>query len=85
MVHSGYEASAVDHTFSSFGGLFATAKAVLFDAYANPRAEKRLVEESKKPHGPALHLVQLGLAEDVTEETGDGAGGKRSIRLKQTA
>ena len=79
MVHSGYEASAVDHTFSSFGGLFATVKAMLFNAYANPGAQARLADEAKKPHGPAKHLVQLGLAEDV--ETEDG---KRSYRLKQT-
>ncbi|MFN9124787.1 MAG: adenosyl-hopene transferase HpnH [bacterium] len=78
MVHSGYEASAVDHTFSSFGGLFSTAKAILFNAYANPGAGKRLADEAKKPHGPAKHLVQLGLAEDV--ETADG---KRTYRLKQ--
>ena len=78
MVHSGYEASAVDHTFSSFGGLFSTAKALLFNAYANPGAGERLADEAKKPHGPAKHLVQLGLAEDV--ETADG---KRTYRLKQ--
>src|SRR5688572_16244904 len=33
MVHSGYEASAVDHTFSSIGGFFATVKATLFGRY----------------------------------------------------
>jgi hopanoid biosynthesis associated radical SAM protein HpnH len=80
MVHSGYEASAVDHTFSSFGGLFATAKAMAFNAYANPGAKGRLVDEARKPHGPAKHLVQLGLAEDV--ETPEG---KRTYRLKQAA
>jgi len=78
MVHSGYEASAVDHTFSSFGGLFATAKAILFNIYANPGAKARLAEEAKKPHGPARHLVQLGLAEDV-----EATDGKRSYRLIQ--
>ncbi len=78
MVHSGYEASAVDHTFSSFGGLFATAKAILFNTYANPGAETRLADEAKKPHGPARHLVQLGLAEDV-----EATDGKRSYRLIQ--
>ncbi|MFN5495477.1 MAG: adenosyl-hopene transferase HpnH [bacterium] len=78
MVHSGYEASAVDHTFSSFGGLFSTAKALLFNAYANPGAGERLADEAKKLHGPTKHLVQLGLAEDV--ETADG---KRTYRLKQ--
>jgi hopanoid biosynthesis associated radical SAM protein HpnH len=33
MVHSGYEASAVDHTFSSLAGFFATVKATLFGRY----------------------------------------------------
>jgi len=80
MVHSGYEATAVNHTFSSFGGLVATVKAMVFNAYANPGAKERLAEEARKPHGPARHLVQLGLAEDV-----EGADGKRSYRLKQTA
>ena len=43
MVHSGYEASAVDHTFGSLKGLFATARAVLFGgAYADPDALKAL-------------------------------------------
>jgi len=65
MVHSGYEASAVNHTFSSFGGFFATAKAVLFDRYANPGASRRLAEERAKPHGPIAHLVQLGIAPDA--------------------
>ena len=80
MVHSGYEATAVNHTFSSFGGLVATVKAMVLNAYANTGAKERLAEEAMKPHGPARHLVQLGLAEDV-----EGADGKRSYRLKQTA
>ena len=58
MVHSGYEPSAVDHTFASFGGMWGTVKAMLFNTYANPAARQRLAEEAKKPHGP---LVQLGI------------------------
>jgi hopanoid biosynthesis associated radical SAM protein HpnH len=65
MVHSGYEASAVDHTFSSFGGLWGNIKAMLFNRYANPAAQQRLDEEKAKPHGPMAHLVNLGLADDV--------------------
>ena len=80
MVHSGYEATAVNHTFSSFGGLLATVKAMVFNAYANPSAKRGLEEEARKPHGPALHLVQLGLAEEIA-----GTDGKRVVRLKQTA
>src|ERR1700745_1257990 len=41
MVHSGYEASGVDYTFSSLKGLFETAKA-LFNNYADPGAQKLL-------------------------------------------
>jgi len=65
MVHCGYEPSAVDHTFASFGGMWSTVKAMLFNTYASPRARRRLEEEKTKPHGPMAHLVQLGLAEDV--------------------
>ncbi len=56
MVHSGYEASAVHHTFASFGGLYGTVKAMLFNTYANPKAMKRLKSEAQKPHGPLAHL-----------------------------
>jgi len=58
MVHCGYEPSAVHHTFASFGGLWGTVKAMIFNRYANPRAQQRLNEEREKPHGP---LAQLGL------------------------
>jgi hypothetical protein len=53
---------------------------MVFSAYASPRAEARLAAEARKPHGPARHLVQLGLAEDV-----EGADGTRRFRLKQPA
>ncbi len=59
MVHCGYEPSAVDHTFSSFGGLWGTIKAMVFNTYASPRATKRLKEEESKPHGP---LAMLGIS-----------------------
>jgi len=65
MVHSGYEASAVNHTFASFGGLFATVKAMVFNTYANPVARKKLDDEKTRPHGPIAHLVQLGFATDI--------------------
>ena len=47
MVHCGYEASAVDHTFASFGGLWGTLKAMIFNRYANPGAAKKLRETEK--------------------------------------
>src|SRR5580658_3922252 len=40
MVHSGYEASAVAHTFASIGGLLTTARAVLFNQHKDPEAEQ---------------------------------------------
>lgn len=65
MVHCGYEPTAVNHTFASFGGMWATIKAMVFNTYANPAAKQRLREEARKPHGPLAHLVQLGFAGDV--------------------
>jgi len=59
MVHCGYEPSAVDHTFASFGGLWGTIKAMIFNTYTNPAAATRLDAEKAKPHGP---MVQLGIA-----------------------
>src|SRR5580693_8665978 len=56
MVHSGYEASAVDYTFGSLKGLWATAKATFFPAYPDATAMREL--EMEKPHSP---LVQIDL------------------------
>ncbi len=58
MVHCGYEPSAVDHTFSSVGGLWGTVKAMLSSGYSSPQAAKELDEAKAKPHGP---LAQLGV------------------------
>lgn len=69
MVHCGYEPSAVDHTFASFGGLFGTVKAMLASSYINPDAAARLAEEAKKPHGP---LVQLGVSVKKPAQTQAG-------------
>ncbi|MCZ6834831.1 MAG: adenosyl-hopene transferase HpnH [Planctomycetota bacterium] len=70
MVHCGYEPTAVHHTFSSFGGLFGTIKALLFNVYANPGAKQRLKEALKKPRSPLARLVELGLADDVKDKAG---------------
>lgn len=59
MVHSGYEATAVDHTFASFGGMWGTIKAMIFNTYANPAAKKRLKAEESRPHGPLAALANL--------------------------
>ena len=48
MVHSGYEASAVDNTFGSIKGLFHAAKATLFGGtYANAEALEALDREDE--------------------------------------
>jgi hopanoid biosynthesis associated radical SAM protein HpnH len=70
MVHCGYEPSAVNHTFSSFGGLYATIKATIFDRYASPAARQRLDEQAPRPRGPLARLVELGFAEDLRGSAG---------------
>jgi len=50
MVHSGYEASAVDDTFGSIKGIMRAAKATLFGgAYKDPEAEKSLSDNFGGP------------------------------------
>ena len=72
MVHCGYEPSAVDHTFSSFGGIWGTVKAMVFNSYVNPKAAAGLREEAEKPHGPA---AMLGLTvEGESVETREAVG-----------
>ena len=71
MVHCGYEPSAVDHTFASVGGMFATVKAMLASSYVDPGAAAALAEEARKPHGP---LVQLGISVKKTERVMETAG-----------
>ena len=68
MVHCGYEPSAVNHTFSSLGGMLAMIRGMIFATYRDEQALRSLEEESQRPHGP---LVQLGLAE-VTPGDQDG-------------
>jgi hypothetical protein len=55
MVHSGYEASAVNATFSSLGGFLATVKATLFTGYRDKEAERML----EQPEAPVHPLVQI--------------------------
>ena len=55
MVHSGYEASAVNETFGSLRGFLDTVKATLFNRYDDPGAF-RLLEE---PASAAHPLVQI--------------------------
>lgn len=64
MVHSGYEASAVNDTFSSLRGFLATARATLFSRYRNPAA-LTMMEESFRPVHAYNPLVQLQHPEPV--------------------
>jgi hopanoid biosynthesis associated radical SAM protein HpnH len=71
MVHSGYEASAVDHTFSSLGGLLATAKATLFGgSYKNDAALAALDEAASNDHLPVVPLTMNGVKRDSRETVG---------------
>ncbi len=68
MVHSGYEASAVDHTFGGLGGLWQTVKAMLHTTYADPDAVALLNEPAKPVHA-FNPLVQIESSKTQMEET----------------
>jgi hopanoid biosynthesis associated radical SAM protein HpnH len=68
MVHSGYEASAVNETFSSLRGLLATARATLF-TYHKDEAAARLLDEPVRPVHSYNPLVQIQEASSELEET----------------
>jgi hopanoid biosynthesis associated radical SAM protein HpnH len=58
MVHSGYEASGVDYTFSSLKGLLVTAKSMLFAKNEDEEA-LRMLNEPAKPVHSYNPLVQI--------------------------
>ena len=68
MVHSGYEASAVDHTFSGLGGLWATIKSGLSTTYADADALEMLNEPVQPVHA-FNPLVQIESSKTQMEET----------------
>ena len=68
MVHSGYEASAVDHTFSGLRGLWATIKAELSVKYDDPDALAMLNEPVQPVHS-YNPLVQIEPPKTQFEET----------------
>ena len=68
MVHSGYEASAVDHTFSGLRGLWATVKAELSTTYADADAMEMLKEPVRPVHS-YNPLVQIETTSAQMEET----------------
>jgi hopanoid biosynthesis associated radical SAM protein HpnH len=65
MVHSGYEASAVNDTFGSVSGFLATLRAALFNRYEDSSA-LRLLDEPVRPAHALNPLVQI---ENIPEET----------------
>jgi hopanoid biosynthesis associated radical SAM protein HpnH len=68
MVHSGYEATAVDYTFSGLRGLWASIKAEFSTKYADPDALTMLNEPVKPVHS-YNPLVQIDSGESQLEET----------------
>ena len=68
MVHSGYEASAVNDTFSSLRGLLATAKATIFTRHKDEHALK-LLNEHVRPVHSYNPLVQIEESSSQMEET----------------
>jgi hypothetical protein len=58
MVHSGYEASAVNDTFGSLRGFLATARATLFSRYRDEQA-RALLNEPVIPAHARNPLVQI--------------------------
>jgi len=64
MVHSGYEASAVNDTFGSLRGLVATARATLFSSHKDQAALKLLQQPSRPVHAyNPLVQVQVDVAQ----------------------
>ena len=68
MVHSGYEASAVNETFSSLRGLLATVKATLLTSHKDEHALK-LLNEHVRPVHSYNPLVQIEESSSQLEET----------------
>ena len=68
MVHSGYEASGVDYTFSSLKGLWQTARATLFTKNQDDEA-LRMLNEPIKPVHSYNPLVQIDGNPSKFEET----------------
>jgi hopanoid biosynthesis associated radical SAM protein HpnH len=63
MVHSGFEASAVNDTFGSLSGFFATVRATIFTKYRDREA----LEILEEPVHSSTGLVQLGGSKNESE------------------
>jgi hopanoid biosynthesis associated radical SAM protein HpnH len=64
MVHSGYEASAVDYAFGSIKGFVAMAKSALFGSYKDEDA-KALLNQTYRPVHSYNPLVQIRAADET--------------------
>lgn len=78
MVHSGYEASAVDYTFS-FKGIFATIRAML-SRYPDNEAAREVAAE--KAHGPLVQISELP-ARPTLKGTEVAVGGQLAGGIEQ--
>ena len=68
MVHSGYEASAVNDTFGSLNGFLATVRATFSSKYDDPEAATMLKEHVRPVHS-YNPLVQIASKTEQLEET----------------
>jgi hopanoid biosynthesis associated radical SAM protein HpnH len=68
MVHSGYEASAVDYTFSGLRGIWAAAKSAFAGNYGDSDA-LALLNEPTQPVHAYNPLVQINSSKSQLEET----------------
>ncbi len=69
MVHSGYEASAVDHTFGSLRGFVATAMATLSGEYKDENARALLNEPARPVHSYNPFVQIQSPSESLADET----------------
>jgi hypothetical protein len=65
MVHSGYEASAVNETFGSLRGFVDTVKATLFNRYDDTSALRLLDEMSSPEHVAPLIQIETHSLEET--------------------
>jgi hypothetical protein len=66
MVHSGYEASAVNATFSSLSGFLATVRATLFTTYKDDEA-LRMLDEPQAPVNPLIQIAPSSSSHELQE------------------
>jgi len=81
MVHSGYEASAVNDTFGSWNGFWATVRATFSTQYKDEQALAMLKEEVRPVHSynPLVHISGATLSPTENESMGHpGLEGSRA-------